>query len=97
MLIATSTLEYLDAWLPRFSPIVMRNNQPIIDFLTTFGSKNGATPAQISLAWLTSQKPWIVLITGTGNMDRLRENIGAVQIQFTPADLCEIQDRLGPS
>ena len=76
---------------PRFSPKVMTNNQPIIEFLTTFGAKRGATPAQIALAWLMAQKPWIVSIPGTGNMDHLRENLGAVKVQLTPADLHEIE------
>ena len=81
----------LRATFPRFSPIVMRNNQPIIDLLTTLGAKKGATPAQISLAWLMAQKPWIVPIPGTGNMDHLRENMGAANVQLTPADLREIE------
>lgn len=82
----------LRATLPRFSPMVMKNNQPIIEFLTKFGAKKGgATPAQIALAWLMEQKPWIVPIPGTSNMDHLRENMGAVNVQLTPADLREIE------
>jgi aryl-alcohol dehydrogenase-like predicted oxidoreductase len=81
----------LRATFPRFSPMVMKNNQPIIEFLTTFGAKKGATPAQIALAWLIARKPWIVPIPGTTNMDHLRENIGAVNVQLTPADLREIE------
>ena len=82
----------LRATFPRFSPMVMRNNQPIIEFLTTFGAKKGgATPAQIALAWLMAQKPWIVPIPGTGNMDHLRENMGAVNVQLTAPDLREIE------
>ena len=81
----------LRATFPRFSPIVMKNNQPIIEFLTKFGAKKGATPAQIALAWLLARKPWIVPIPGTGNMDHLRENMGAVNVQLTPADLSEIE------
>jgi aryl-alcohol dehydrogenase-like predicted oxidoreductase len=81
----------LRATFPRFSPMVMKNNQPIIEFLTTFGAKTGgATPAQIALAWLMAQKPWIVSIPGTTNMDHLRENLGATNVQLTPADLREI-------
>ncbi len=71
----------LRASFPRFSPLVLKNNQPIIEFLTTFGAKRGATPAQISLAWLMAKKPWIVPIPGTGKMDHLVENIGAVNVQ----------------
>jgi len=81
----------LRAGFPRFSPLVMKNNQPIIEFLTTFGAKRGATPAQIALAWLMAQKPWIVSIPGTRNMDHLRENLDAVNVQLTPADLREIE------
>jgi aryl-alcohol dehydrogenase-like predicted oxidoreductase len=81
----------LRATFPRFSPIVMTNNQPIIEFLRSFGAARGATPAQISLAWLMAQKPWIVSIPGTGNLDHLRENIGAANVELTPADLREIE------
>jgi aryl-alcohol dehydrogenase-like predicted oxidoreductase len=72
--------------------MVMTNNQPIIEILRTFGAKKGgATPAQIALAWLMAQKPWIVPIPGTTNMDHLRENMGAVNVQLTPADIREIE------
>ncbi len=82
----------LRATFPRFSPMVMKNNQPIIEFLTKFGAKKGGvTPAQIALAWLMAQKPWIVPIPGTTNMDHLRETMGTVNIQLTPADLREIE------
>ena len=84
----------LRATFPRFSPMVMTNNQPIIEFLRKFGASKGATPAQIALAWLMAQKPWIVSIPGTGNMDHLRENMGAVNVQLTPADLREIETGL---
>lgn len=80
------------ATFPRFSPMVMRNNQPIIEFLTAFGAeKGGATPAQIALAWLMAQKPWIVSIPGTTNPDHLSENMGAVDVRLTPEDLREIE------
>ena len=81
----------LRATFPRFSPMVIKNNQPIIEFLTKFGAKKGATPAQIALAWLMARKPWIVPIPGTGNIDHLRENMGALKVQHTPADLSEIE------
>jgi aryl-alcohol dehydrogenase-like predicted oxidoreductase len=82
----------LRATFPRFSPMVMKNNQPIIEFLKTFGEKKGGvTPAQLALAWLMARKPWIVPIPGTGNMDHLQENMGAVNVQLTPADLREIE------
>jgi aryl-alcohol dehydrogenase-like predicted oxidoreductase len=82
----------LRATFPRFSPMVMKNNQPIIEFLKTFGAKKGgATAAQIALAWLMAQKPWIVSIPGTTNVDHLKENMGAANVRLTPADLREIE------
>jgi aryl-alcohol dehydrogenase-like predicted oxidoreductase len=81
----------LRAEFPRFSPMVMKNNQPIIEFLTTFGAKRGATPAQIALAWLMAQKPWIVPIPGTRNMDHLSENMGTIKVELTSDDLREIE------
>jgi aryl-alcohol dehydrogenase-like predicted oxidoreductase len=81
----------LRATFPRFSPMVMTNNQPIIDLLRTLGARKSATPAQIALAWLMAQKPWIVPIPGTTKMDHLRENLEAVKVQLTPADLREIE------
>ena len=84
----------LRATFPRFSPLVLKNNQPIIEFLTRFGTKRGATPAQIALAWLMAKKPWIVPIPGTGKMDHLVENIGAVNVQLTPADMLELNTGL---
>lgn len=84
----------LRATFPRFSPMVMRNNQPVIDLLTTFGARKGATPAQLSLAWLMARKPWIVPIPGTTKMDHLRENIGAVEVQLTPTDVRDLETAL---
>jgi aryl-alcohol dehydrogenase-like predicted oxidoreductase len=82
----------LRATFPRFSPMVIKNNQPVIEFLTKFGAtKGGATPAQIALAWLMARKPWIVPIPGTSKMDHLHENLGAVNVPLTPADLREIE------
>src|SRR6187399_341557 len=81
----------LRATFPRFSPMVMTNNQPIIELLRAFGAKKGATPAQIALAWLMAQKPWIVPIPGTTKMDHLRENVDAGNVQLTSADLREIE------
>jgi aryl-alcohol dehydrogenase-like predicted oxidoreductase len=81
----------LRAEFPRFSPMVMKNNQPIIEFLTTFGAKRGATPAQIALAWLMAQKPWIVPIPGTRNMDHLSEIMGTIKVELTSDDLREIE------
>ena len=84
----------LRATFPRFSSMVMTNNQPIIELLRTFGAKKGATPAQVALAWLMAQKPWIVPIPGTTKMEHLRENLDAVKVQLTPTDLREIETAL---
>jgi len=79
---------------PRFSPENIIANAPIIEFLRPFATKRRSTPAQISLAWLLAQKPWIVPIPGTRNMDHLHENLGAVDAQLTPTDLREIEAAL---
>jgi aryl-alcohol dehydrogenase-like predicted oxidoreductase len=60
---------------------------PIVDLLTRFAATKNATPAQLALAWLLAQKPFIVPIPGTRNIDHLRENLGALDVQLTPADL----------
>jgi aryl-alcohol dehydrogenase-like predicted oxidoreductase len=75
---------------PRFSPENIAANMPIVDLLRRFAEKKSATPAQISLAWLLAQKPFIVPIPGTRNIDHLNENLGAINVQLTPADLREI-------
>ena len=84
----------LRATFPRFSPIVMKNNQPIIELLKTFGEKRNATPAQMALAWLLAQKPWIVPIPGTTNPNHLSENMGALKVEMTPADVAELKTEL---
>ena len=76
---------------PRFSTEVMKANQPILDFLKAFGEKKGATRAQIALAWLAAQKPWIVSIPGTTNLDHSRENLSSINVNLTPEDLREIE------
>lgn len=78
----------------RFTPENIKANMPIVDFLKIFAEKKNATPAQISLAWLLAQKPWIVPIPGTRNMGHLNENLGAINVQLTPADLREIETAL---
>jgi aryl-alcohol dehydrogenase-like predicted oxidoreductase len=75
----------------RFSPENLEANRPIVDWLGRFAEKKNATPAQIALAWLLAQKSWIVPIPGTRNMDHLEENLGAINVQLTPADLREIE------
>ncbi|MBI1190542.1 MAG: aldo/keto reductase [Tepidisphaera sp.] len=76
--------------LPRFAPEAMQANQAMVDLLAAIGTRKGATPAQIALAWLLAQKPWIVPIPGTTKLARLEENLGAADLTLTPADLAEI-------
>jgi aryl-alcohol dehydrogenase-like predicted oxidoreductase len=76
--------------LPRYTPEARKANRAVIDLLARIGEQKGATPAQIALAWLLAQKPWIVPIPGTRKLERLDENIGAVAIELTPDDLREI-------
>jgi len=76
--------------VPRFSPENRKANQAVVDLLTKFAQKKKATPAQIALAWLLAQKPWIVPIPGTTKLQRLEENIGAVNIELSPEDLREL-------
>src|SRR5690349_8287530 len=76
--------------LPRFSPEARKANQVLVDLLEEIAKQKNATPAQIALAWLLAQKPWIVPIPGTTKLHRLEENIGAVDLELTPDDLLEI-------
>jgi aryl-alcohol dehydrogenase-like predicted oxidoreductase len=75
---------------PRFSPENMHANMPIVDLIRRFGESKNATPAQVSLAWLLAQKSFVVPIPGTRNLQHLNENLGAINVQLTPADLREI-------
>ena len=77
--------------LPRFTPEALKSNQALIDLLGRIAERKKATPAQIALAWLLAQTPWIVPIPGTTKLHRLEENIGAVSIELTPDDLREIE------
>jgi aryl-alcohol dehydrogenase-like predicted oxidoreductase len=77
--------------LPRFTPEALKANQALIDLLGQIGKRKQATPAQIALAWLLAQKPWIVPIPGTTKLHRLDENIGAVAVELTPDDLRDIE------
>lgn len=74
----------------RFTPEALAANWPIVEFLRQFGAKRGATPAQLSLAWLLAQKPFIVPIPGTRSPDHLSENLAAGNVQLTSADLREL-------
>jgi aryl-alcohol dehydrogenase-like predicted oxidoreductase len=76
--------------VPRFSPENRKANQALIDLLDEFAKQKGATPAQMALAWLLAQKPWIVPIPGTRKLHRLEENLGATAVELTPEDLDEI-------
>ena len=76
--------------LPRFTPEAMKANQAVVDLLNAIAKKKNATPAQIALAWLLAQKPWIVPIPGTTKLPRLEENIGALSVELTSGDLEEI-------
>ena len=78
--------------LPRFTPEALKANQALIDLLASIGERKKATPAQIALAWLLAQKPWIVPIPGTTKLHRLDENIGAVSVELTPDDLRDIEN-----
>ena len=75
---------------PRFAPAALKANRPLIELLESIGNRNAASPAQVALAWLLSQKPWIVPIPGTTKLSRLEENIGAAMIELTPDDLKDI-------
>jgi aryl-alcohol dehydrogenase-like predicted oxidoreductase len=80
--------------LPRFAPDARKANRPLIGLLEDLARQKGATPAQISLAWLLAQRPWIVPIPGTTKLNRLDENLGAAPIQLTLDDLQHIGDAL---
>ena len=80
----------LRSQFPRFTPEALAANMPVVDLLKRFAEKKNATPAQIALAWLLAQKPFIVPIPGTRNIDHLTENLGALDVALTPADLQQI-------
>jgi aryl-alcohol dehydrogenase-like predicted oxidoreductase len=77
--------------LPRFTPEALKANQALVDLLATIGERKKATPAQIALAWLLAQKPWMVPIPGTTRLNRLEENMGAASVELTPDDLRDIE------
>ncbi len=76
--------------VPRFTPEARKANQSVVDLLGKVAEHKGATPAQVALAWLLAQKPWIVPIPGTKKLTRLEENLGAVRVELTSGDLQEI-------
>ena len=75
----------------RFSPENLAANKPVVEVLKSFAEKKNASPAQIALAWLLAKKPWIVPIPGTRKLERLEENLGAIDVELTPADLQAIE------
>jgi aryl-alcohol dehydrogenase-like predicted oxidoreductase len=77
--------------IPRFTPEARKTNQALVDLLARIAARKKATPAQIALAWLLAQKPWIVPIPGTTKLERLEENLGAVNVELTRDDLREIE------
>jgi aryl-alcohol dehydrogenase-like predicted oxidoreductase len=89
---ASTTFDKTDfrSLLPRFAPEALKANQAMVDLLQTIADGKKATPAQIALAWILAQKPWMVPIPGTTKLHRLEENIGAASIELTPEDLRDI-------
>jgi len=77
--------------IPRFSAENRKENQALVDLVATFAKQKKATPAQIALAWLLAKRPWIVPIPGTTKLDRLEENLGALNVELTPEDLGAIE------
>ena len=77
--------------IPRFAPEARKANLALVDLLGTIARRKKATPAQIALAWLLAQKPWVVPIPGTRKLERLDENIGSAAVELTPADLSDIE------
>jgi aryl-alcohol dehydrogenase-like predicted oxidoreductase len=92
----TTTYDSTDirAHNPRFTPEAIKANRDVISLLEKIGTQKGATPAQIALAWLLAQKPWIVPIPGSRKIERLDENIGSVNIKLTPEDLSQIDQAM---
>lgn len=84
----------LRSGFPRFTHEAMKANRPIVNFLTDIAKRKHATPAQLELAWLLAQKPWIVPIPGTTKIEHLKENLGALCVNLSPEDLHEIESKL---
>jgi len=88
----TTTFDATDfrSTVPRFAPENRKANQAVVDLVRAIAARKGVTPAQLALAWVLSQRPWIVPIPGTTKLHRLEENLGAVDVELTPYDLREI-------
>ncbi|ASP74412.1 aldo/keto reductase (plasmid) [Sinorhizobium meliloti] len=82
----------LRSQIPRFEAAAREANRKVVDLITAIGRRRNATPAQVALAWLLAQKPWIVPLFGTRKLERFEENIGALDVDLTPDDLAEIND-----
>ncbi|WP_003545791.1 aldo/keto reductase [Desulfotomaculum nigrificans] len=80
--------------VPRFKPENLEANQILVEFIKKVAARKNATPSQIALAWVLAQKPWIVPIPGTRNLERLEENLGAADIELTPEELSDLNDAL---
>ena len=80
--------------VPRFAPEALKSNMALVEMVHAVAARKGATPAQIALAWLLAQRPWIVPIPGTTKLHRLQENLGAVSVELTASDLKEIDTAL---
>jgi len=78
--------------VPRFTPEARKANQAVVDLVKVIAARKKSTPAQIALAWVLAQKSWIVPIPGTTKLHRLEENLGAVNVELTAADLQEIEN-----
>jgi aryl-alcohol dehydrogenase-like predicted oxidoreductase len=77
--------------IPRFAPEAREANRKLIDLITRIADRHGATPAQVALAWLLAQKPWIVPLFGTRKLERFEENVGALEVRLKKEDLDEIE------
>jgi aryl-alcohol dehydrogenase-like predicted oxidoreductase len=80
------------ATIPRFTPEARQHNQAVVDLLASIPDRKGATPAQIALAWLLAQKPWIVPIPGTRKLHRLEENLASADVELSPSELSELDE-----
>ncbi len=91
---ASATFDSTDfrSTLPRFTTEALQANQALVELLGRIAAEKHATPAQIALAWLLAQKPWIVPIPGTTKLERMNENIGALSVELTPGDLALIEE-----
>lgn len=88
---STTALDPMRSSIPRFAPAAMDANRKLVDLIRAIGERHGATPAQVALAWILAQKPWIVPLFGTRKIERFDENIGALNVQLTQTDLDEIE------